>query len=124
MGANIYTKARRNEGGAFVTEDHASLGQRLYVQPSYRYRKLRIDGSAKWVTANGYPEGEVGFDGGGWLFGLSPSLRFPLGHKSTWVLSTSYDHILLPHGGVDASGALVAGAYNRFTVGSSWEVAW
>ncbi len=123
-GSNIYTKARRNEGGALVTEGHASLGQRFYVQPSYRYRKMKIDGSVKWVTANGYPEGESGCDGGGWLFGISPSLRIPMGRKSAWVLSTSYDHILLPHGGVDASGALVAGAYNRFTFGSSWEVAW
>jgi hypothetical protein len=115
--------ARPNASGSLVTESQDSLGQRFYVAPSLAFGDLSFAGMAKYITPNDYSVGNLTlYDGGGFLFGLTPSYKWDLDAKSDINLSAGYDFIIHHNGGFDASNNRLNVDYSYWTVGATYVI--
>jgi hypothetical protein len=101
LGAQIYTLANRyyvNTGGAVVygQEPYGSSGERFNFTPSLALGNLTLGGLLQYVQADGYPITDASglYDGGGFVFGFTPTYNLTLDTDSALNLNAGYDFIV------------------------------
>jgi hypothetical protein len=122
VGGQYFLPAQNEANGVLVTEPDTSLAPRLYLYPSYAFGDFNLLGRVKYILANGYPQSNQLYDGGGYLFGLQPSVKFKLDASSALCFSAGFDYVLWQNGGYDVSGNRVDLAYAHWTFGTHYEV--
>jgi hypothetical protein len=123
IGGQYYFSSQRIlPDGLYGTELHDSYGPRLYFTPSYAFGDLNIGLVGKYIFANGYSTTDALYDGGGWLFGVSPTYRLKLDDISALNINAGYDFIIHENGGPDANGNLTNVTYDYWTIGTNYEI--
>jgi hypothetical protein len=126
VGAMVYSLSQRyyfNSAGAVVygPEPFGSSGQRFYFTPSYTWGNLSLGGQAQLVLANGYTIGDrFGlYNGGGFVFGLSPSYALPLDASSALNFTGAYDFVIAHNASVGFTEDV---NYNYWTIGANYQL--
>lgn len=108
LGGVVYTLAQRNyvaSDGSTVYgwEPYGSSGEQFYATPSYTFGNLNLGATVKYVWANGYPLWDASglYNGGGWLFGLTPAYLVPLDQASALNFSGGFNYILASNAAYD-----------------------
>lgn len=124
IGGQFFFPAARLYGGALSTEPFDSLGQRLYLAPSLVLGDWTFAGMVKYILPNGYSPSDASglYDGGGFLFGLTPTYTLALGPQSDLELSAGYDFIIHHDAGYDFGGARLDLDYSYGTLGATYVV--
>jgi hypothetical protein len=125
IGGQFFLPADRLYGGTLSMEPHDSLGQRFYLSPSLALGgDWSVGGMVKYITPNGYSPSDPSalYDGGGFLFGLTPSYAWKWDAASTLTLSASYDFIIHHDAGFDAGGGRLDLDYSYWTIGATYGV--
>ncbi len=103
-------------------EPYNSLAPRFYASPSYAIGDFTLAGRVKYILANGYPMGNVFYDGGGTLMGLEPYLKVPLDPGSSLKISAAFDYVIASNMATDSSLDRVDVDYTHWTFGTIYEV--
>jgi hypothetical protein len=111
-----------DSNGNLTSEPFNYLGPRFYLNPSYAFGDFVVAGRAKYIFPNGYTYGNAYYDGGGFLFGIEPSIVFKLGSDSGLKFFTSFDDVIQRNAAPDINDNLTNVIYNRWTFGSNYEV--
>jgi hypothetical protein len=131
LGALLYSFAQRyfyNPGGynippavVYGQEPYGSLGQRFYFSPSYIWGNLTLSGLIQYVTADGYPINDYSglYNGGGFVFGLTPTYLLNLDAVSALSFNGGYDFIIAHDG---SAGFTQDVDYNYWTLGATYQV--
>jgi hypothetical protein len=124
VGGMFFMPAARVYGGSLSTEPHNSLGQRFYFAPSLAVGDWAFAGMIKYITPNDYSPSDLSglYDGGGFLFGLTPSYKLALDSQSDLNFSAGYDFIIHHDGGVDAGNNRLDVDYSYWTVGATYAI--
>jgi hypothetical protein len=108
--------------GPMGPEAHDSRGPRLYADPSYALGEVTVQGQLHYVFANDYSESDAGYDGGGWLLGIGPNWKIPLGNGSDLTLSGSYTKIIWGKAAYTGSGNRADLLYNLWRLGLDYHL--
>lgn len=128
IGGQYYFRAQRLIGKtsygipALNTETNTSFAPRFYLTPSYAFdRDFSIGAKVKYIMPNGYstndPEGL--YDGGGWVFGVEPTLRLWIDSGSSLKLTAGYDDVIAINGDTTHQNDVY---YYYWTFGTTYEV--
>jgi hypothetical protein len=126
VGAQIYTLANRyyvNSSGAEVygQEPYGSSGERFNFTPTLALGSLTLGGLLQYVQADGYPITDASglYNGGGFVFGFTPTYNLNLDADSILNLNAGYDFIVAHNGSVGFTQDV---DYQYWAVGASYSL--
>jgi len=123
LGTQIYLQGQTWINGAWSLDSSYVYGPRIYLNPNYSIGDFNLAGQFKYILANGYSGSSDTlhqYDGGGYLMGVTPSLKFKMGGGMLFKVWATYDYINHIGGGFDANGNLVNVYYNLWTLGMNY----
>jgi hypothetical protein len=123
-GGQYFFPALRSQNGQLTSEPYNSLGPRFYLTLTYPFGDFTATARAKYLLANGYPQGDAYYDGGGWVAGLEPSYLLKLDGESALRLKASFDAIDAFALAADYSGNRSDASYYHWSFGTDYEVKW
>lgn len=122
-GTQIYLQGQTWISGAWSLDSSYVYGPRIYFDPNFSLGDFNLAGQFKYILANGYSGSSDPlhqYDGGGYLLGVTPSLKFKMGGDMVFKVWATYDYINHTGGGFDANGNLVNVYYDLWTLGMNY----